>query len=381
MDLRPRFARWALSRPHVLLVDPPGSRTLRWQVEAELDRRGWLVANSPADADLLLVLGEPGPQLAAAIDVLWSQIPGPRHRHDLRNAHGLGAQFDSALTSLFQAPEDRSHEDQQVFLQGQGQTGPQDAEHRGGHMEHGGGHDHRADHDTGDTRQHAGHDEHEGQGGHRDHHMHHGGVVAGLPMASTAPDRDGLELDALQVSLGPVLPGWPTGLVLTGSLHGDVLTGAEVSWLDPRPGGSSHEPESAAALDSLARFLQVAGWPLAVRRACAARDYLLAADEGAAQRGRDTAARLARTVRRSRMLRWSVRGIGAAGDGDVLDRVYRWCDAAAGLHGTRLSRNVVSVDDLSALVDGQELAAVRLIVASVDVAAVSAQGHHGMHHA
>ncbi|PZF86063.1 hypothetical protein C1I92_02460 [Jiangella anatolica] len=210
--------------------------------------------------------------------------------------------------------------------------------------------------------------------------MHHGGEIAGLAMASTAPDRDGLELDALRVSLGPVLPGWPTGLVLTGSLQGDVLTGVEVSWLDQPAAGPSQVPASVAALDSLARFLVVAGWPVAARRARAARDALMAADEATVQRGRDAATPLARMVRRSRTLRWSVRGIGATGDGDVLDRAYRWCDAAAGAH-THTSPNAVGLHDLAALVDGQELAAVRLIVASFDIEAAPAPAHHGMSHA
>jgi hypothetical protein len=42
-----------------------------------------------------------------------------------------------------------------------------------------------------------------------DHHMHHGGSVAGLPMADTGPDRDGLQLDVLDRVRGGAT--WPQG--------------------------------------------------------------------------------------------------------------------------------------------------------------------------
>ena len=50
-----------------------------------------------------------------------------------------------------------------------------------------------------------------------------GGVPYGRPMAETAPDRDGLRLDRLDVRIGPFFPPFPTGLVLAVGLQGDVL--------------------------------------------------------------------------------------------------------------------------------------------------------------
>lgn len=50
-----------------------------------------------------------------------------------------------------------------------------------------------------------------------------GGVPYGRPMAETAPDRDGLRLDRLEVRVGPFFPPLPTGLVLTIALQGDVV--------------------------------------------------------------------------------------------------------------------------------------------------------------
>ena len=41
---------------------------------------GARVATSAADADVLLVCGTPGPELAGVIDRLWDQLPGPRAR-------------------------------------------------------------------------------------------------------------------------------------------------------------------------------------------------------------------------------------------------------------------------------------------------------------
>ena len=72
MDLTRRLRRWAVRRPRVLVVDAPGSTPLRWAVEAHLDSRGWSPALSPAETDLLLVLGEPGAELARAVDVVGS---------------------------------------------------------------------------------------------------------------------------------------------------------------------------------------------------------------------------------------------------------------------------------------------------------------------
>ena len=68
----PALRRWVLARPRVLLVEAPGSRDLRWATEADLERRRWPAATSPADTDLLVILGRPGPALSAAIDVLWT---------------------------------------------------------------------------------------------------------------------------------------------------------------------------------------------------------------------------------------------------------------------------------------------------------------------
>lgn len=220
--------------------------------------------------------------------------------------------------------------------------------------------------------------------------MHHGGDVAGLPMAMTAPDRDGLELDSLGVSLGPVLPGWPTGLVVRAELQGDILTGVTATWADvPEHQGDEGWPggdRRQRALDQLGRFLIVAGWPVAARDARRARDGLGSRDPAVAADSHREATRLVRTVRRSRTVAWSVRGIGPVRqgpeglNGDALDRVRRWCDLVDGQadHGAFPELPVAA---LAPLLEGTELATARLAVASVALEPAQASCAHEVVHA
>ncbi|TQN43094.1 hypothetical protein FHU33_2518 [Blastococcus colisei] len=375
MDLIARLRNWALARPRVLLVDAPGATTFRWSVEAELDRRGWRRAVSPADTDLLVVLGGPGPALAEAVDVLWSQVPEPRHRVDVQRARDVAVALDEGRAALVRrAGSGARGDDRSSPASLLGKNEDEDADDEG--MDHGSGHegmDHGSGHEGMDHG--SGHEGMDHGSGHEG--MDHGGEVAGLPMASTGPDRDGLELDVLKVALGPVLPGWPTGLVLRADLQGDVLTSAELAWLDAgtAPPAQQQSDSQRAALDRLARFLDVAGWPTAARDARRARD---GAAEGA---NRDEAQRLAealaRRVSRSRTLAWTAGGIGRRGSGgEALDRVRRWCDMASGQSVEDLP--AMSLDGVAALVEGAEIGSARLIVASLDlspVSAVSAPGH------
>lgn len=50
-----------------------------------------------------------------------------------------------------------------------------------------------------------------------------GGTPYGRPMAELAPDRDGLRLDVLPLSIGPFFPRFPVGLTLEVSMAGDVV--------------------------------------------------------------------------------------------------------------------------------------------------------------
>lgn len=444
--------KWVLAQPGVLIVDAPGNDLLRWQVEAEMDRRGWHVALSPADAGLMLTIGTLPPALSQATEVLWSQIPQPRHRQAIARSD-VAWQLDAAVAALttpsaYEAnPSDPATQLSQVQAPNtangsdSGRQGPGHGMNHGDPGVHGmtshdmGGHstnahnmnghsDHTTDSRSGDDM--SGHD---GQGmnhvghstgsdadhgmDHDDHgmdhsahsghdmggHMHHGGEVAGLAMAGTAADRDGLELDELKVTLGPVLPGWPTGLVLKASMQGDVLTNVSLSWIDgfvPDSAVQRSEPGSAvAALDALATFLLVAGWPVLARQARSARSALSSSNAVERERGQRAAAAVARRVTRSRFLAWSVRGIGHAGPvnsrrlpagdaatyesrtADVLDRVRALAAAAEG-DKSPLSR--VGPERIESLLEGAELSAARLTVASFILEESLAPFPHGAGH-
>jgi hypothetical protein len=221
-------------------------------------------------------------------------------------------------------------------------------------------------------------------------------MPGGLPMAERGDDRDGLRLDQLHVSLGPLLADWPAGLILDLTLQGDVLQHVEVrtrtsqhgegSWWsrpwrraiagEPVTVGEAARWRAAADLDSLGRFLSVAGWADAATTARRLRDRLLAGGQVDAP----VVGRFARVVDRSRVLAWSTRGLGVAADGDdVTVRYRRWLarvveDVGRLADRTPLTPTVdagrVATADLLALLpgllEGVELAAARLIVASLD---------------
>jgi hypothetical protein len=290
----------------VLVVDAPATSALRWRAEAELDRRGWPVASTPAEADLLLVLGTPGRELSAAVDVLWAQVPAPRARAAVRTQQQLADRLDAAAGHLLEhnpAPAD-------PWIA---------AEPRSDHM-------------------------------------------GGLDMAGSAPDRDGLELDALDVALGPWLPGWPTGLVLRGRLQGDVLTDVDARWLDAERPASPSEPlpPGVVALDVLARLLLVAGWPRQATAARRARTALVTGDPNA----RRLAGRVAGVAAGSRTLAWSLRGLPAVDGQSPLTRLRFWCASAT--DPATAPPAPPGLDEMAQAVDGAELGAVRLLVATCD---------------
>ncbi|AQZ63533.1 unnamed protein product [[Actinomadura] parvosata subsp. kistnae] len=320
--------RRAARHPRPFLVSAADGTRARLRCEAEIARRRWRPALSPAEAGLLVVCGAPGDELSEAVRTIWDGLPSPRARADLPGdaSHDLVAHaLDRAVARLADgAAPGRPH------------GGP----------------------DPGD-----------------------------LPMADRGPDRDGLSLDRLHVPLGPVLPDWPSGLVVETVLQGDVIQEATVRWLEdgepfwaepwdraaagrPVTRGEAGRRRAAAHLDGLGRLLSVAGWPAAARSARTVRDRLLAD----APREALTAPyeRLARQVRRSGTLRWMLRGVGPAGDGDALARLEARLTATRAAIGSiadeapldedRPAGNLLNPD----LLVGAELATARLMVASLD---------------
>ncbi len=375
MGLTSRLLRVAAARPHALIVAPVGGTSGRLAVEAELARRGWPVADHPADADLLVVTAAPGPEVRAVIERLWRQIPHPKARVEVAEPEQASAALALGAAHL----ADCEHQLQHVAAPAPVEHHPtpgRNPDH--GHESHsgdrepgaGGGDGHGDGHDgahvgaTADARgrggPHTGHDS--GMGGGME-------MPGGLPMADLGPDRDGLTLDRLHVPLGPVLPDWPPGLVLHVVLQGDVIQEVETQVLDPGEGGPSfwHEPGRAAPreLDALARFLAVAGWYDLAARSRRLRDVLLTG--APLEQVHGPAAALVGRVGRSRTLRRLLRDL-PAGPGDVADLLgFRLAAVRAALgapDSPPASR--VGLDELADLLLGAELAAARVIVAMVD---------------
>jgi hypothetical protein len=243
------------------------------------------------------------------------------------------------------------------------------------------------------------------------------GAPLGLAMAERAADRDGLKLDVLHVPLGPALPDWPAGLVLHLTLQGDVIQAVEVAVMDGSADGSSFWDEpwlrsaqgeqvttadaerrrAASHLDSVGRLLAVAGWESAADQARVLRDEIIAGAPGSEVAPR--VAKLARRTGRSRTLRWMLGDVGVvdremAGRhgligpsarhlGDAFARLTGWLDEIsqamerrddpAPLQGTDGPRGPVEgrpsaavLAMLPELLEGAELAAARLTVASLD---------------
>jgi hypothetical protein len=178
-------------------------------------------------------------------------------------------------------------------------------------------------------------------------------------MAELGPDRDGLTLDRLHVPLGPVLPDWPAGLVVRLTLQGDVIQEASAEVVDAGHTEPYEWPSVVAReLDGLARFLGVAGWPSAAGQARRLRDAALAGDRVEAEVGA-----LLRRVRRSRTLRWLIRGI-PAGPTDVAALLAaRLAAIEAALPAAPRAGGIAGLGDLLV---GAEFAAARLIVAALD---------------
>lgn len=356
-----RLARFAARRPRAFVVAAPGGTAARVAVEAVLRRRAWRQPDGPVAADLLVVCGAPGTDLAEAIDVVWDDMPAPRARTMISGTPTP----DEAAAALDEATDGR-------------------------HGGHGGGH----------------------EGG----HGHETSAPAEPDMADRAADRDGLTLDVLHVRLGPVLADWPAGLRVATSIQGDVIQSAEAAvlggasarpfwdapWLaaaagEPVTRGAAERSRAAAHLDSLGRLLSVAGWADAARRAERLRDEALAGRAAGALVPAFSA--FARRVGRSRSLRWMTSGLGVIDEravrrydlagpaarhpGDVAARLTGWlteaehalarvddADPLAGGEGPRgPAREAPSAGLLAVLpelLEGSELAAARLIVASLD---------------
>ncbi|BDX32310.1 hypothetical protein TUM20985_28570 [Mycobacterium antarcticum] len=327
MGLTTALARFAARHPHVLVVEAPGAWEQRATLEHQALRRGWRLADSPADADVLAICGPPGPELTEAIDRVWEQLPGPRVRLDLgRDEIDVDEALDRASAELTDTGRHRT-----------------DARQRTAEPEV----------DTGD-------DMDMGEMDHDDMDMHMS--PSGIALAEGGDDRDGLEMDVLHVHLGPVLRHWPAGLVVRCSLQGDLIVDAEAWAVDAEQSPSPTPPfdariEAARECDRLVSLIALAGWPHGATQARRVRDLLLVGDAPADAQLHA----LRRTVTRSRTLQWSLRG--------VTDGHLRMLDRAQALLADSVPPGTIATTALSDVpqrIIGRELATARLVIAGLE---------------
>jgi hypothetical protein len=314
--------RLTARRPHVLTIAPaPTSDRLlavRLAAEVELARRGWPAADSPADADLLLVAGEVGPRMARVVRAVWATVPAPRVLVSVDSVGELPEALDAAVAWLSRDGADAGAGKASMLA--------------------------ITDRTTSSTE-----------------------PVAPAMADLADSDRDGLALDALHVALGPVLPHWPAGLVVHATLAGDLVTDARAEVLDvpgprerigPRrtPRGPDH-----LRLDALVRVLGLAGADRAAARARALRDGVPVPGELPG---------FGRRLARSRTLAWTLRGIPLSAtdhvpvpEPTVEARVRA---LAAGLGGSLAPPVRPAPHRAAAALVGLELGAARLALAAMD---------------
>ncbi|WP_232488761.1 hypothetical protein [Brevibacterium antiquum] len=400
MGVTEMISRLALRVVRVLIVEVPGQWLTRMELEHQMLRRGWRRALTAADADVLAVCGVSGPELTPLVDRLWQQMPGPRVRADMVSPRAVNSALDEAAI-LYLDTEHHKRDAQERAQEPWIPEGPVDHMDHDDHGNHAGmGHDNHEGHGGMNHDDHAGmnhndHDEHAGMK-HDEHagvdhgeHEGHGGMdmsPGGVPLAEGGQDRDGLEMDVLHLPLGPVLPYWPAGLVLTCSIQGDVVIGSDVSIVDSGDHGNESEIShnglrAALHCDSVMALLALAGADDLAARARRARDFLLRGDQVAAS---DALVRMTRAIRRSWLLRWSLRGIlvldqvdldryglSVGCGGDAYDRMLRTIDRVRAEVDGRVSASeedeLVPWQVLPELVSGMELATLRLAVASVNL--------------
>ncbi|UKA68824.1 hypothetical protein LFT44_08640 [Arthrobacter sp. FW306-05-C] len=352
-------------------------------VERFIADNGWVEALSPGDADILCICGEVPDDQADALERLWDQLPGPRSRTVVTGPEHAGRALNGCFEKLLDVDEqfrleaERSASEPEQDDEGKGDGGMDhgDMSHEG--MDHGDMSHEGMDH--GDMS-------HEGM----DHGDMEMPMPGGIGLAGEGRDRDGLDLDALKVPLGPYLPFWPAGLVLHCELQGDVVFAARAEYVfdqatETRVGGQLGTDRVALVRQSdlVSRLLALAG---AAREAARVRGVRDAALDGAVlDECRRSLAAAGTRLRRDWLLRRTLQGVGRIPEGggepgefggtDAWDRLLAVLDGTAAGTATAVG---VPLGVLPNLVRGLELSVVRLIVASLDLSPVPVPAADGM---
>jgi Ni,Fe-hydrogenase III small subunit len=375
--VRQQLRRAGFARPRVFLLTWPGGRGTRLVVEHQCRRTGWPLVDTPADADLLIIAAARGEDRGSARraveERIWRAIPEPRQCVLLTRGDDIAAALAAAhqqllhpTAALNRSPGCPGQPGAVEHASASGHAPPEQQPH-GTHSDHGANAAAHSMAMTGPT----------GTGGHHmdTHAADHAGMQdmpmpAGLPLASDEDDRDGLRLDVVHVSLGPALTLWPEGLQVELTLQGDVAAAVSVQvW----PGEPDAEPVSptVAALDAVARLLLLAGADRAAELAAQYRDQIFTGQPHIAE---DELAALRDSVARARLLRSMLRRVpvldpSTGRSHHVWTALRCWLDtAAAGAAAPELPGWMrPPVNALAAILQGRELAEVRLIVAALDL--------------
>ncbi|GAB2776957.1 hypothetical protein GCM10027020_32890 [Nocardioides salsibiostraticola] len=324
MGLRQRVQRLAVRRVHVLLAEVPGNFELRVETERLMSARGWVLALSPADADALLVVGAPDADLQTAIDAVYDQMPGPRATAAIESVAHVDDRLDGLRDALL---DDRAQLDD-----ARARTAPED-DHAA--MDHG-DMDMKMDH---------------GDMDHGDMDM----APSGIPLAEGGDDRDGLEMDRTHLFLGPILSHWPAGLSLRCTLHGDTMMDHTVLSAPSTTQSPSAAVRAAQYVDAAVDVFALAGSLRAAERLRSLRDRALASEGDPSPDLRADLRAEHDRLEDSRLLRWAL-GDAHADCLALLDR------AVADLAGHQLEAHRLTA--LADLIDGQDLATVRLRIAA-----------------
>ena len=248
------WRRWlAKAASRELAIFPvPGADLLRIYQSEPLHGEARL-ADSPKEANVLLVIGDVSTELAERAATVYAQMPrprvlviaGPEHLDPLPHPDvHVPLEKDFLETALSAARECLSSyswtEDAEPYRPEKLAKEIEAAAQQQGHMHHhhhghgGHGHDHG---DGGHGHSHEGHDhsghDHSGHGGHGHDHGHGGhdhgpGFMSMIAMTKDLPrSPDGLPMEWSDVQFGPFHPGLPGGLSLSMKLDGDTVVKAE----------------------------------------------------------------------------------------------------------------------------------------------------------
>ncbi|WP_433319866.1 hypothetical protein [Micromonospora chersina] len=147
MGLSEALGRIAVRHAHVLVAEVPGHWATRAAVERHVLARGWRLALSPADADILAVCGPSPPHLAEPLYRLWEEMPGPRARIEVESPQAVQPALVAAEEELLDLNRQRA--DSQGRSSDQAATGDAHPGDQHAHAQHA-PHD-RAEHDVADS--------------------------------------------------------------------------------------------------------------------------------------------------------------------------------------------------------------------------------------